>query len=45
MIAVAVAPSALATATNGAERLATGQLAMMKTTEPRNQFPTLISVR
>ena len=36
MIAVAVAPSAVATATTGADLLATGQLATMKTTEPRH---------
>ena len=35
MIAVAVAPSPVATATTGADWLATGQLATMKTTEPR----------
>src|SRR6478736_1681180 len=45
MIAVAVAPSAVATATTGAERLATGQLATMKTMEPRHQFETLITER
>ena len=38
MIAVAVAPRAVATATTGAEWLATGQLATMNTTEPRHQF-------
>ena len=45
MIAVAVAPRAVATATTGAERLATGQLATMKTIEPRHQFETLITDR
>ncbi len=42
MIAVAVAPSAVATATTGADWLATGQLATMKTMEPRHQLVTLI---
>ena len=45
MIAVAVAPSAVATATTGADLLATGQLATMKTTEPSSQFVTLITER
>ena len=45
MIAVAVAPSPEATATTGADLLATGQLATMNTTEPRSQFATLIIVR
>ena len=45
MIAVAVAPSAVATATTGADLLATGQLATMKTIEPRHQFVTLITER
>ena len=45
MIAVAVAPRALATATTGAEWLATGQLATMNTTEPSSQFETLITDR
>ena len=45
MIAVAVAPSAVATATTGADWLATGQLATMKTMEPRHQLVPLIIVR
>ena len=45
MIAVAVAPSPVATATTGADLLATGQLATMNTTEPRHQFATLITER
>ncbi len=45
MIAVAVAPSAVATATTGAEWLATGQLATMNTIEPRHQLVTLMSER
>ena len=45
MIAVAVAPRAVATRTTGADLLATGQLATMNTIEPRNQFVTLIRVR
>ena len=46
MIAVAVAPSAVATADHGRrERLATDQLATMNTTPPMHQFTTLISVR
>ncbi len=45
MIAVAVAPSPVATATTGADLLATGQLATMNTTEPSSQLVTLISER
>ena len=45
MIAVAAAPSAVATATTGAACLATDQLAMMNTTPPMHQDATLISVR
>jgi hypothetical protein len=45
MMAVAVAPSAVATATTGADLLATGQLATMNTTEPNIQFVTLINER
>ena len=45
MIAVAVAPSAVATATTGAACLATGQLATMKTTPPMHQDAKLITVR
>ena len=45
MIAVAVAPSAVATATTGADWLATGQLATMNTTEPSSQLVTLITER
>ncbi len=45
MIAVAVAPRPLATATTGADLLATGQLATMNTTDPSIQFATLIIVR
>ena len=45
MIAVAVAPSAVATATTGADLLATGQLATMNTTEPSSQLVTLITER
>lgn len=45
MIAVAVAPRAVATATTGADLLATGQLATMNTIDPRHQFATLMTVR
>ena len=45
MIAVAVAPSAVATATTGAACRATGQLATMNTTPPTHQVATLINVR
>ena len=45
MMAVAVAPRAAATATTGADLLATGQLATMKTIEPRNQFIPSITDR
>ena len=45
MIAVAVAPNAVATATTGADLLATGQLATMNTTDPSSQLVALISER
>ena len=45
MIAVAVAPRPAATATTGADLLATGQLATMNTTEPSSQFATLMTER
>ena len=45
MIAVAAAPSAVATATTGAVYLATDQLAMMNTTPPMHQDTMLIRVR
>ena len=43
MIAVAVAPSAVATATTGAAWWATGQLATMKITPPISQEARLIT--
>lgn len=45
MIEVAVAPSAVATASTGADCAATGQLALMNTTPPISQFVALIMVR
>ncbi len=45
MIATAVAPRAVATATTGADLLATGQLATMNTMEPRHQLVTLMTDR
>ena len=45
MIAVAAAPSAVATVTTGAACLATDQLAMMNTTPPMHQDAMLITVR
>ena len=45
MIAVAVAPRPVATATTGADLLATGQLATMNTTDPSSQFVALITER
>ena len=45
MIAVAVAPSMVASASTGAAWLATGQLATMNTIEPSSQLVMLISDR
>ncbi|CAG7463304.1 hypothetical protein PICSAR35_04545 [Mycobacterium avium subsp. paratuberculosis] len=45
MIAVAAAPSPVATATTGAANRATDQLAMMNTTPPMHQITMLVTVR